>query len=185
MATQATSKPTQANPMTASQAAFLRDLAKTVVGDGQDYLRQINEKYKGETTSAQASAEIKHLQSLKAGARPLVQGKGGRATTTAPEGKYAVSDSQGYPVIVEVSKPTGRWEGYTFVKSVPMIPNGTDEPVRGVEATHILNAIERDPVTAAVNYGRMTGRCGQCNRRLSDPTSVAMGIGPECRSNFG
>lgn len=27
-------------------------------------------------------------------------------------------------------------------------------------------------------------RCGICHRRLTDPASIAMGIGPECRSKL-
>jgi len=29
------------------------------------------------------------------------------------------------------------------------------------------------------------GRCGRCGRELSDPTSIKLGIGPECRKKLG
>jgi len=29
-----------------------------------------------------------------------------------------------------------------------------------------------------------TGRCGKCNRRLTDPTSIERGLGPECAQTF-
>jgi hypothetical protein len=29
------------------------------------------------------------------------------------------------------------------------------------------------------------GRCGRCNRKLTDPTSIARGIGPECAGIMG
>lgn len=48
----------------------------------------------------------------------------------------------------------------------------------------ILRAIE-DPYTAAVEYGRLTGRCSICNRTLSNEESVKLGIGPVCRAKFG
>lgn len=48
----------------------------------------------------------------------------------------------------------------------------------------ILRAIE-DPYTAAVEYGRLTGRCSICDRTLSNEESVKLGIGPVCRAKFG
>jgi hypothetical protein len=42
-----------------------------------------------------------------------------------------------------------------------------------------------DPLAAAVAYGRATGTCSCCGRALSDPISVARGIGPVCAGNFG
>lgn len=43
----------------------------------------------------------------------------------------------------------------------------------------------RDPLEAAVRYGRETGRCSICDRTLSNPESIKLGIGPICRSKFG
>lgn len=42
----------------------------------------------------------------------------------------------------------------------------------------------RDRMTAAqaAAFGRMTGVCAMCGRRLTDPESVAAGIGPVCLS---
>lgn len=42
-----------------------------------------------------------------------------------------------------------------------------------------------DPMKAAVAYGRLTGNCACCGRALSDPESIARGIGPVCAENFG
>lgn len=42
-----------------------------------------------------------------------------------------------------------------------------------------------DPVAAAKEYGKMTGRCSVCGRGLTDPTSVEQGIGPICLSRLG
>lgn len=43
----------------------------------------------------------------------------------------------------------------------------------------------RDPKSAALSFGRKTGRCSVCNRKLTDPVSVANGIGPICAERFG
>jgi Family of unknown function (DUF6011) len=40
------------------------------------------------------------------------------------------------------------------------------------------------PFDAAVAYGRAYNRCSCCERMLTNPESVALGIGPICRDNF-
>jgi uncharacterized protein DUF6011 len=47
-----------------------------------------------------------------------------------------------------------------------------------------LAAIEKDPEAAAVLHGRASGRCSICNRDLTDPESIARGIGPICAEKF-
>jgi hypothetical protein len=47
-----------------------------------------------------------------------------------------------------------------------------------IEVANTLN----DSVIA---YGKKTGSCGCCGRTLTDPVSVAAGIGPVCAENFG
>jgi Family of unknown function (DUF6011) len=42
-----------------------------------------------------------------------------------------------------------------------------------------------DPLAAAVAFGRKTGACSICGRELTDPVSVAAGIGPICEGRFG
>lgn len=42
-----------------------------------------------------------------------------------------------------------------------------------------------NPYEAAVRYGHATGSCSVCNRPLSNPESVKLGIGPICRAKFG
>lgn len=45
--------------------------------------------------------------------------------------------------------------------------------------------VASDPKEAAIAYGRETGSCACCGRELSDPASVALGIGPICAGKFG
>lgn len=174
-------------PISDSQTRFMRRLAHEVTGDGDRYVAAINAKYARVLSSSEASAEINHLKSLQGGARPMIQPKPkSPATTSAPVGRYAVDLPGGRgPTLVEITKPTsGPWSGYTFVKTVPFLEGGKAEPVKGAAAIHVLNEVERSPRACAAAYGRMTGRCGQCNRRLSDPSSVQLGIGPECLGRF-
>lgn len=52
------------------------------------------------------------------------------------------------------------------------------------DLTAALVQVAADPLAAAVAYGREFGICSCCGRDLSDPASVAAGIGPICASKF-
>lgn len=45
--------------------------------------------------------------------------------------------------------------------------------------------VAQDPFAAAKLHGLQTGRCSCCRRELTNPESVALGIGPICREKFG
>ena len=47
----------------------------------------------------------------------------------------------------------------------------------------ILGA-SRDPLTAAIRYGKVSGSCSCCGRELTDPQSIEAGIGPICAKKF-
>lgn len=69
----------------------------------------------------------------------------------------------------------GKVLGGKFMKSRECLPKDEAE---------ILDVC-KDPKAAALNFGRRTGRCSVCNRTLTDPVSIANGIGPVCASRFG
>lgn len=46
-------------------------------------------------------------------------------------------------------------------------------------------AAATDPAGAAKEYGHRTGACCICHRELTDPASIAAGIGPICAGNYG
>lgn len=50
-----------------------------------------------------------------------------------------------------------------------------------VEAVRVLVG---DPKAASQAFGRKAKRCGLCNRKLSTPESLDMGIGPDCAGKF-
>lgn len=84
-----------------------------------------------------------------------------------------------------MDRPTeGRWAGYLFVKRV--IGGHPDTPIRGAEQAEALARIEAaGPAEARQRYGQEIGRCGVCNRRLTDDLSRARGIGPDCWTRVG
>ena len=77
---------------------------------------------------------------------------------------------------------TGNWAGKVFVEA-----QASDDfhPVRSPETlTQVLTGILADPHAAEELYGQELGQCYRCNRTLTDETSRALGIGPECRSKL-
>ena len=48
-----------------------------------------------------------------------------------------------------------------------------------------LEQISKDPLSAAVAYGRRTGSCACCGRELTRHDSIERGIGPICAERFG
>ena len=67
------------------------------------------------------------------------------------------------------------------------IMSGAFTPSRDCTPLHSakLEAIATDPRAAALAHGIATGICSCCNRTLTDPESVARGIGPICAEKFG
>jgi hypothetical protein len=57
------------------------------------------------------------------------------------------------------------------------------EVPKGCEET--LLAFAADPVGVAAEYGRKTGYCCMCNRKLKDKRSTELGYGPVCADNYG
>lgn len=52
------------------------------------------------------------------------------------------------------------------------------------EAKARVAEIMKDPLASATEYGKRTGRCSCCGRELTDPASIAAGIGPICADGY-
>ena len=103
-----------------------------------------------------------------------------------PEGRYATPSLTGnndYD-FWKVDRPTsGKWDGFTFIKRV--IGGQPDAQVRGKQKLAVLQAIISYGIDEAHTlFGVHLGRCWKCGRHLTDETSRALGIGPECRSKL-
>jgi Family of unknown function (DUF6011) len=109
-----------------------------------------------------------------------------------PAGRFALA-TNGDPTLrfFKVDRPEeGRWAGRTFLSEIFGGGYGDDgrrEPIRDrARRTEILNAILAvGPMKAAQCYGIELGHCGRCGRTLTDETSRAFGIGPDCREAWG
>lgn len=110
------------------------------------------------------------------GKAPKVQG--------VPEGHYAVVIGGHMQFFrVEHGKAGGKWEGFTFLSK-----QVSDDylPIKNPALkAQVLTAIKNDPLAAAKAYGTELGVCGVCHKTLTDPESIANGIGPVCAKRLG
>lgn len=101
-----------------------------------------------------------------------------------PAGRYAIEDEDGVLKFFRVDRPTeGRWAGYVFLKV-----QASDDlhPIKSpARKEFIFKAIAHDPRAASIRYGRELGHCGICGKTLTDPESIANGIGPVCAGRVG
>ena len=87
--------------------------------------------------------------------------------------------------------PANQHPGVLYVKHdgeyVGKVAEGTFRPTASVRATTaaLLQTVAADPLGAAVDHGKKTGQCSCCGRALTDPVSVADGIGPVCKKKWG
>jgi len=94
-------------------------------------------------------------------------------------------------LMLSLAPDTGRNAGAIYVKSdgeyVGKVMNGQFMPVARCtpDVAETLAHVVRDPLDAAVQYGRETGNCACCGRLLTDPRSVELGIGPVCKDRWG
>lgn len=118
--------------------------------------------------------------------RPGLATPSGEPYPDVPAGRYATKSLTGNQDLDfwRVDRPTeGRWAGRTFVKRV--IGGKPDSNVRGVTAREALNAILAMGVDESRTlFGTELGFCWKCGRHLTDETSRALGIGPDCRNRM-
>ena len=79
--------------------------------------------------------------------------------------------------------------GEGMLNNVGMIKDGTvvlfgrklqQAGVNAAEVLDLLREIEANPIKAIADAGIASGRCAICSRDLTDPESIARGVGPTC-----
>jgi hypothetical protein len=101
-----------------------------------------------------------------------------------PSGRYAlrnVREDRWY--FFRVSNPDkGKWVGFTFLVQYS---GDNEERIRpGAKYDAILRHIMENPLGSAQDYGKHSGHCGICGIQLTDPVSLARGIGPICAQKY-
>lgn len=116
--------------------------------------------------------------------------------TPIPSGNYAAVmelDALGAPLRYElIAVRHGRTPGFTWVRKAfksrwnEEAAYGKSTPTTGYVGAMVaeLKVILADPQGAGIWFGRLSGCCCICNKPLTDPKSIAAGIGPVCVKRF-
>lgn len=122
-------------------------------------------------------AKVRELKAIRA-ANPQRNNNGDDEFQSIPNGYYAVNDS-GAPDDIHYFRISRFRDGGIKVQEQA---SDTLYPVRrGPRRTAILKTIQAVGWRPAQElYGRTIGRCGRCNRTLTDKVSRDRGIGPDC-----
>jgi hypothetical protein len=107
------------------------------------------------------------------------------ATPLLPFERFAVTGKDGATKFYRVFEYTRKSDGRKFI--ICRVVSGAAEDGHWADRLapeimiSIAKQIHADGIKeSAIRYGHETGRCCDCNRLLTDPTSKANGIGPIC-----
>lgn len=110
---------------------------------------------------------------------------------TVPESKYALANLPGHANAltffqVQTGKK-GKWKGFQFVNRLVGggVGSFVEYPVKGAAKAQVLRKIADDPQAAAKAFADEFSVCARCGRTLTDDTSRARGLGPDCAAVFG
>jgi hypothetical protein len=186
---------TGAGLVSEAQAKWIIDIAEKSEGVSDEMVKSLSVRLEQGFARAAASAFITKYKDLprkavETTAAQINAGHAGPGTdATIPvrdaqgvrAGRYALVHTDGIK-FYRITEGKGRWAGRTFIEA-----QASDDhyPIRNAEARQtILAAIAENPLEAEQRYGRELGHCSRCGRTLTDETSRAYGIGPDCRSKY-
>jgi hypothetical protein len=172
---------------TEKQVAFIRRLAQE---RSVDVSRDLSQGF----TVREASAFITKLLSMPVAAAAVVAAAASGALDLSGlvSGRYAVEVDGVYKFLKvdNIQEEGNYWNGWVFVKiqaSDEWHKLGAQRPHSGAysgKSPEYLRLVLADPKAASIAYGRELGVCGVCGRTLTDPESIAKGIGPICEGRF-
>lgn len=165
-----------------------------------DLLRQFNER--GTLTANQAAAAQRQVEKAAARDAERAAAKANAPTVDLANVWTLLNTAKGNglkkpglwfgALKITEAPATGQNAGALYVKMngeyAGKIVGSQFKAAWGVKADGIvadLLAIATSPAEALKAKGKETGRCCCCGRELTDPVSVANGIGPICEENFG
>jgi hypothetical protein len=154
----------------------------------------------GTLTQNQINAWYRGQEKMKA-ARAATEAKSGEADLSRIREMFDAATSSGFkkPVYraeglkITLAPATGRNAGALYVVEIEddayqgKVEGVTFKAAREAKGDTLsrLQTIARNPMEAAVRYGRQTGRCSCCGRELTNQASIDAGIGPICAGKWG
>ena len=127
---------------------------------------------------AKNAADLEKLRQMEQGL-PVPAPRASEPRPQVPTGRYAVEREDGVLAFYRVVVKDGRYTVYVYASD-------SQHRIKGWKSAQaILRKIESDgPKSASIRYGKEIGACGRCGRTLTDPDSIAAGIGPDCASKW-
>lgn len=154
------------SPATEKQINFLVKLLAEKIEDPAKSLDAIKWVHEHKLSKALASEKISEYMAM-----PSVR-TAFSSTSELDEGMYRMND--------EIFKVYRTQAGHLTTKQ---LIEGCFE-YTGRKPLHSLTAEHRMSLVEAQEYGRITGICCNCGRKLTNEESIAAGIGPICASRF-
>jgi hypothetical protein len=182
-------------PISEPQKKFIRGLCEDrdltkLPEEQQEFLKDLSDTNLDRLTMKQGISVIARLRELpwkpKQQEDKLGAVAGQTQQTKVREGYFFIvdptNDEERFFRVSHGKKDT-RWEGYVFLDV-----QASDYFYAIKDRTHreaVLAEIAKDEVKAMNEYGLRLGRCGVCNRTLTDRHSILRGIGPICAAKLG
>jgi hypothetical protein len=170
---------------TESQVGFIRDLLDDIATVQpqvvEEQRRILNAGYLDHTlTKAKASLIIDDLKGRRTelGIRPGARNQKAEQPSVPEleDGLYAL------PTGADATNQVAFYRVYHFKgRQYAVMQVGPQEQRMSQAVAHsVMERIAADPLEAMRMYGRETGTCRDCGRRLTNDESRAVGIGPDC-----
>ena len=106
-----------------------------------------------------------------------------------PDGRYGIKNVPGHKNTVSFFRlrtpKDGDWAGYQFIDQI--VGHGKRFPVKEADTRKKIRDLimEQGVVECLQLFGKEFEHCGRCGRELTDDTSRARGIGPDCWAILG
>lgn len=166
-------------PATAKQIGYIDNLAAQAPGPYADLLDQFGVATSTDLTCGQASQLLDHLIPAAREARRAEHAERRlmQETAAAVEGlSVGMYWRDGVPIKVTPSRTSG------VLVAKRLNDDGSWDYLGA--ASRFVRAQHRMTMEQAADYGHTTGVCCCCGRDLTNPDSIAAGIGPVCASKF-
>lgn len=181
---------------------LIEDLKK--IAGWHSFARSLTENFEkwGSLTEGQVRAARNALQKVaekQAVRKAEVAAKTGEVSVETIEAMFQKAKDNGLKrpkflterLVIALAPDTGKNAGALYVKCdgtyAGKIQNGRLHPLASApqDILQLVREVAASPLEAARLYGRKTGVCSCCARELTDPKSIAAGIGPICESKWG
>lgn len=121
-------------------------------------------------------------------AKQYIESRDFKPMATSPEplpaSSYALETANGL-AFYEVQNGKGKWKGTQFLVKLIGHPGTWKKiPVKGSARSIVMAQLQEDPKAAAILFSRNFTICAVCGSPLSDPESLAAGLGPVCATRF-